>query len=361
MGLNIAFFGSSLVSAYWNGAATYYRGILSALYKRGHRSVFYEPDAYSRQSHRDIDDPDYARVVVYSDERELGRLLDTAKSADVVVKASGVGVFDELLESAVLEQRRAGQLVVFWDVDAPATLERLERSAADPFRALIPRYDAIFTYGGGPAVVEAYGRFGARVCVPIYNAVDPETHRPAGGDSRFRADLSFLGNRLPDREERVERFFFDAARLMPEREFVLGGAGWQDKAMPRNVRYVGHVYTHEHNAFNASSLAVLNVNRDSMASTGFSPATRVFEAAGAGACIITDAFTGVEAFLEPDKEILVAAGGEQVVEHLKALTPARSREIGVAARARVLAQHTYDLRAREVERALGVSSLELAS
>jgi spore maturation protein CgeB len=98
-----------------------------------------------------------------------------------------------------------------------------------------------------------------------------------------------------------------------------------------------------------------------MASTGFSPATRVFEAAGAGACIITDAFTGVEAFLEPDKEILVAAGGEQVVEHLKALTPARSREIGVAARARVLAQHTYDLRAREVERALGVSSLELAS
>ena len=64
-GLNIAFFGTSLVSAYWNGAATYYRGIIRALAERGHRVTFYEPDAFDRQSHRDIDDPDWARVVVY--------------------------------------------------------------------------------------------------------------------------------------------------------------------------------------------------------------------------------------------------------------------------------------------------------
>ena len=44
--LKIAFFGSSLVSAYWNGAATYYRGIIRALHQRGHRVTFYEPDAF---------------------------------------------------------------------------------------------------------------------------------------------------------------------------------------------------------------------------------------------------------------------------------------------------------------------------
>jgi glycine C-acetyltransferase len=54
--LQIAFFGSSLLSAYWNGAATYYRGIVRALSDRGHRITFYEPDAYGRQTHRDIDD-----------------------------------------------------------------------------------------------------------------------------------------------------------------------------------------------------------------------------------------------------------------------------------------------------------------
>ena len=61
----IAFFGSSLVSAYWNGAATYYRGIIRALHERGYDVTFYEPDAYERQAHRDIDDPDWAKVVVY--------------------------------------------------------------------------------------------------------------------------------------------------------------------------------------------------------------------------------------------------------------------------------------------------------
>src|SRR5687767_4285500 len=104
-GMNIAFFGSSLVSAYWNGAATYYRGIIRALYERGHRVTFYEPDAYERQQHRDIPDPQWARVVVYpgDDEREAERVLREARGADLVVKASGVGVYDELLEAGVLD------------------------------------------------------------------------------------------------------------------------------------------------------------------------------------------------------------------------------------------------------------------
>src|SRR3954453_15938779 len=67
-GLDIAFFGSSLVSAYWNGAATYYRGLIRALHERGPSITFYEPDAYSRQQHRDMDDPNWARVVVYPGE-----------------------------------------------------------------------------------------------------------------------------------------------------------------------------------------------------------------------------------------------------------------------------------------------------
>ncbi|HEY3579810.1 MAG TPA: hypothetical protein VGK82_04675, partial [Pyrinomonadaceae bacterium] len=62
--MKIAFFGSSLVSAYWNGAATYYRGIIRALDRLGHEITFYEPDAYDRQKHRDIPDPEWARVVV---------------------------------------------------------------------------------------------------------------------------------------------------------------------------------------------------------------------------------------------------------------------------------------------------------
>src|SRR5687767_11085058 len=160
----IAFFGSSLVSAYWNGAATYYRGILRALGERGHSITFYEPDAYERQAHRDIADPPWAEVVVYdaSNEDGVNRCLDAAKSADLVVKASGVGVFDALLERGVPALASNRRRVAFWDVDAPATLGRLADDPSDPFRALIPSYDLVLTYGGGPPVVAAYLELGAR-------------------------------------------------------------------------------------------------------------------------------------------------------------------------------------------------------
>ena len=347
-------FGSSLVSAYWNGAATYYRGLLKALAERGHTVAFAEPDAFDRQAHRDMENPPWAVVLVYSpDERGMNTALKQAADADVLVKFSGVGVLDQELESAILAIRQSRQLAIFWDVDAPATLDRMQTSPSDPLRRLVPRYDAIFTYGGGEAVVRAYMRLGAQNCVPIYNALDPSTHFPVVFDPRFDADLGFLGNRLPDREARVEEFFFKTAERLPQRRFLLGGNGWADKAMPPNVVYAGHVYTRDHNAFNCTPTAVLNVNRESMARYGDSPPTRIFEAAGAGACIITDAWQGIEKFLEPETEILLADSGDSVAQQLAALDHDRAQAIGAAARRRVLGEHTYVLRAQQVERILG--------
>lgn len=349
--MRISFYGSSLVSAYWNGAATYYRGIIKALARRGHEVTFYEPEIYDRHLHRDIPDPEWAKVVIYEGHSEaaLLRALEDGRDADVVVKASGVGAFDDLLEKCVIQMRKPGHTVIFWDVDAPATLDRVMNDPSDPFAFLIPQYDLILTYGGGPPVVGAYESLGARRCVPIYNALDPETHFPAEPDERFVADLGFLGNRLPDREARVDEFFVLPAARSPQRRFLLGGNGWQDKQLPSNVRYAGHVYTAEHNSFNCTPLAVLNIARDSMARYGFSPATRVFEAAGAGACIITDEWEGIETFLEPGSEILVAQDGHEVEAHLAELTPERSAAIGKAALARVLSEHTYAHRALEFE------------
>lgn len=352
--LSIAFFGSSLVSAYWNGAATYYRGILRALAANGHRITFYEPDAYDRQQHRDIPDPDWARVVVYPAQGEAGveRALDAARAADLIVKASGVGVFDALLEARVLAIRRNGTIAAFWDVDAPATLDRIAADRADPFRALIPNYDIILTYGGGAPVVAAYERFGARRCVPIYNGLDPQSHHPVAAEPRFACDLGLVANRLPDRERRIDEFFIRVAADLPDRRFLLGGNGWTDKKLPANVGRLGHLYTCDHNAFNASALAVLNVSRDSMAAYGFSPATRVFEAAGAAACVITDAWEGIAQFFEPGREILVAANGPAVAEQLARLTWKEARRIGAAARARALADHTYAQRVAQLQRVL---------
>ncbi|GAA0582938.1 glycosyltransferase [Craurococcus roseus] len=349
--MRIAFYGSSLLSSYWNGAATYYRGLLRDLAPRGYSITFYEPNAFDRQQHRDIEPPSWAAVRVYpATEAGLRSVLAEAAAADVVVKASGVGVFDGELLEGVVAASRPEAVRVFWDVDAPATLAELRADGpGHPLRRALPSLDLVLTYGGGPPVVEAYEGFGARRCVPVYNALDPDTHHPEAADPRFAADLSFLGNRLPDREARVEEFFLRPAALLPDRRFLIGGNGWGDKAMPANVRHLGHVGTRDHNAFNASSLAVLNIARDSMAAVGFSPATRVFEAAGAGACLVTDAWVGLELFLKNGEEVLVARDGADVAAHLAALTPGRAKAVGEAGRARVLAEHTYARRGAQVD------------
>jgi spore maturation protein CgeB len=345
--MNIFVFGSSLTSTYWNGAATYYRGMYKNLHRLGHRITFAEPAIYDRQNHRDAE-ISYAEIRVYETPRDIPALLKKARRADVVIKHSGVGADDSRLEDEVLDCRTQKNRVIFWDVDAPATLSRLESDPWDPFRAAIREYDAIFTYGGGPPVVSHYEKFGAQACVPIYNGLDPETHHPVAADPNLSCDLAFVGHRLPDREARVEEFFLKAAHLAPELSFVLGGEGWGGKNLPPNVRWIGHVGSERHNVVNCSARMVLNVNRESMAKVGFSPPTRVFEAAGAGACVITDAWAGVDQFFTPNSEILIANCAEEVVTHLKGRNTEQASTIGHAMMNRASRDHSYESRAQQV-------------
>ena len=345
-------FGSSLTSSYWNGAATYYRGIYKNLHAIGYEITFAEPDIYGRQQRRDLGEIDYAAVRVYETPQDLQRVLEEASEADLVIKHSGVGADDELLEREVLNLKGGNNKIAFWDVDAPATLARVENDHNDPFRSLIPQYDFIFTYGGGPAVVEHYWRLGAGNCHPIYNAVDPDTHHPVPADSAANCDLAFIGHRLPDRERRVEEFFFAAAESAPEFRFLLGGEGWGSRKFPNNVRWIGHVGIADHNRINCSARMVLNINRDSMARVGFSPPTRVFEAAGAGACVITDAWPGIEHFFAPGKEILPASSAQAIVSYLRSLSSHEAARVGSAMRERALKHHTYRLRALQFDAVL---------
>src|SRR5439155_21389934 len=218
------------------------------------RITFFEPDAYDRQQHRDITDPDWAQIIVYPAEDETGveRALDEARSADLIVKASGVGVFDTLLEARVPTIKRPGAIAAYWDVDAPATLDRIAADREDPVRALSPAYALVLTYGGGPPVVAGYRRFGARCCVPIYNGLDPTTHHPVPPEPRFACDLGLVANRLPDRESRIEEYFIEVAADLPDRRFLLGGSGWADKALPANIRYLDRKSTR----LNSSHVAI---------------------------------------------------------------------------------------------------------
>jgi spore maturation protein CgeB len=349
--MKIFAFGASILTSYWNGAATYYRGNYKYLARRGHTITFASPDAFDRRNHHDKGDFSFVDAIYYPPTSEgIDAMLAMAAEADVVVKHSGLGVDDALLERRVLELQPE-RVVLFWDVDAPATLGRMRENADDWFHADVSRYDAVLSYGGGPKAREGYLAAGAQAYYNIYNGLDPETHHPVHVDPALACDIAFLGNRLPDREARVEELFLQAAELAPDRQFLLGGEGWSDKRMPSNVRYIGHVSTDDHNRLNCSASMVMNINRVSMADFGFSPPTRVFEVSGAGTCMLCDYWPGIDDCFEPDKEILVVRSAEDVVEALNRYDAAARRRIGDAFHARGLRDHTYAQRALQVEKA----------
>jgi spore maturation protein CgeB len=346
--LKIFAFGSSIVSSYWNGAATYYRGCYKYLAQRGHEITFAEPDAYGRQQHRDACDFSYVNSLVYRPGTDIEAMLDRAAKADVVIKHSGIGADDALLERRVAAMNR-DRPTFFWDVDSPATLARMRDDPTDPFREMVSRYEAVLSYGGGPASRDGYLTFGAQAYYNIYNALDPDTHHPVEPDPGLQCDVLFLGNRLPDREVRVEEIFLHAAELTPQSRFLLGGEGWADKLLPANVRWIGHVPTGDHNRANCSAGMVMNINRNSMASSGYSPPTRVFEVAGAGACMLCDDWPGIDDCFEPGKEILVVRTAKDVVDALRQHGAVARRKIGEAFRTRALRDHTYRQRAELAE------------
>ncbi len=348
--MKIFAFGSSIVSSYWNGAATYYRGCYKYLARRGHTITFAEPDAYGRQQNRDSDDFSYVESVVYQPSIDIDKMLARAVSADVIVKHSGMGVDDETLERRILELQ-SNCAITFWDVDAPATIARMHADPDDAFRTSMPQYDAVLTYGGGPWCRDNYLALGARAYFSMYNGLDPETHYPVPADPSLACDVAFLGNRLPDREARVEELFLRAAELAPGKSFILGGEGWGGKQMPPNVRWIGHVPTADHNRVNCSASMVMNINRASMAQSGFSPPTRVFEVAGAGTCLLCDDWPGIDDCFNPGEELLVIRNAEDVVDALNRYDGSERKQIGAAFRARALRNHTYAQRAAQAESA----------
>lgn len=348
--MKIFAFGSSITSSYWNGAATYYRGCYKYLARLGHEITFAEPDAYGRQKHRDSDDVSYVTSLVYQPGQGIDLMMEAASDADIVVKHSGIGVDDAVLERRLLELQQYSA-ITFWDVDAPATLARMSADAADPFRAFMPQYDAVLTYGGGPVCRDGYLGFGARAYFSMYNGLDPETHFPVPPDPLLACDVAFLGNRLPDREARVEELFFHAAELDPSSKFLLGGEGWTGKSMPPNVRYIGHVPTADHNLVNCSAGMVMNINRASMARSGFSPPTRIFEVAGAGTCLLCDEWPGIDDCFEPGSEILVVSTAQDVVNALSRYDDRARHTVGSAFHKRALRDHTYAQRALQAQAA----------
>jgi spore maturation protein CgeB len=193
---------------------------------------------------------------------------------------------------------------------------------------------------------------GARAVAPLYGSVDPEVHQPAAPDDRYRALLGHLGTYAADRREPLCDLFVEPARRLPREKFLLAGSMY-DRTFPwqPNIFLISHLMPADHAAFYCSTRLTLNVTRGAMARMGMCPSGRLFEAAACGAPVLSDWWEGLDYFFEPGREILIARNTEEAMDAL-GCSPEELAQIARAARDRTLAEHTADVRARELEQIL---------
>jgi spore maturation protein CgeB len=350
--VKIVICGLSITSSWGNGHATTYRALARALRVRGHEIIFFEKDVEWYGSNRDMPEPPFCRVHLYEHWQDISNLLRRELAdADVAMVGSffpdGVEAIDLVLESAP-------GVKTFYDIDTPITISKLRQGDTEYLRRdQIPGFDVYFSFTGGSMLHELQSRFGARNAVPLYCSFDPDRYRWREPDPRYQCDLSYMGTYAPDRQEKLAELFCVPAMAMPQKEFLLAGPQYPARIVwPKNIRRIVHLEPEFHPYFYSSSLFTLNLTREEMVKAGYSPSVRIFEAAGCGTAIISDAWPGLETFFKLDEEILLASSSADVISFLK-MDQQNAMKIGRRAQERVLAEHSAARRAIEFEQIVG--------
>lgn len=348
--MRLVVLGLSLSSSWGNGHATTYRALLRAFARRGHDVLFLERDMPWYAAHRDLAQPDFCRLGFYRslEELQLRWRAETAEADAVIVGSytpEGVAV-------GRWAQRTANGVVCFYDIDTPVTLAKLAADHAEYISPeLIGGYDVYLSFTGGPTLGLLERRYGSPAARALYCSVDTEAYRPLERPPRW--DLSYLGTYSPDRQPALEKLLVEAARAAPDLRFCVAGPQYPAGIdWPANVERLEHVPPAEHPAFYAASRFTLNVTRADMIAAGFSPSVRLFEAAACAVPVISDAWEGLETLLAPGREIIIASDTAGVLAALRGLPEAARRRLGRCARRRILAAHTADHRAAELEQIL---------
>ena len=354
MTLNIVIIGLSVTSSWGNGHATTYRALIGALANRGHQLTFLERDVPWYRDHRDLIKPAGWNVELYRSLQDLPRrFTPLIRDADLVIVGSYV---PDGIAIAEWVTAHAEGITAFYDIDTPVTLAGLDQGLEYLSAAMIPRFDLYLSFSGGPIPGMIEDTYGSPMARALCCSADPGLYRPQPAEKRW--EIGYLGTYSDDRQSSVERLLLAVAKAIPDRRFVLGGSKYPAHlAWPENVERIDHLPQHEHAPFYSRQRFTLNVTRADMRALGFSPSVRLFEAAACGTPVISDRWVGIETIFEPATEILLVSDTREVIQILRELSEDRRLSIADRARRRILAEHTPDHRARQLE----VYYLEVAS
>jgi spore maturation protein CgeB len=350
--MKLVIFGLSITSSWGNGHATLWRGLCRALIRAGHEIEFFERDVPYYAANRDLHEDRCGRLALYANWKDVySRARASVRDADAVIVTS---YCPDALAAGALVRDTASGIKLFYDLDTPVTLARLEAGETVDYIGPdgLSAYDLVLSFTGGGALEALRDRLGAKRAEPLYGHVDPEVHRPAEAQPHYATTLSYLGTYSHDRQPALETLFVGPARRRPDERFLIGGAQYpQDFPWSSNIYFVRHLPPSEHAAFFSSSRLTLNLTRRSMARMGWCPSGRLFEAAACGAAVVSDNWEGLSEFFNPGSELLVATTEPEMLAILD-MNDAEIERIRRNARERTLDQHTSAHRAGELCRLL---------
>ncbi len=350
--MKIVILGLSITSSWGNGHATTYRALCRELRRRRHTVVFVEKDVEWYRSNRDLPQPEYVSLRLYTDWAQDGAAVVRAALAGADVVVVGSYFPDAIKATEFLRQEFAGP-ILFYDIDTPITLAALRlHGQCEYLRAEdIPGYAAYLSFTGGPVLRELEDRFRSPMAVPFYCSVDPDLYRRMPVRREFACVLSYLGTYAADRQTKLMELLNAPAGQLADERFLVAGPMY-----PAGTEWATNVVTHphlppaDHAGLYSSSRFVLNLTRADMVAAGWSPSVRLFEASACAAAMVSDVWPGLEDFFTPGEEIAVATTRDEVVRVLTEMSEAEARRMGEAAQARTLANHTARRRAEEFER-----------
>ncbi len=243
-------------------------------------------------------------------------------------------------------QDRHHKPVFFYDGDVPASLPNF-RGFASGFRiyqgADPSEYTAFFSNSLGGA--EGLRELGAREVHTLYYGADPDLFAPL--DVPQDLDFFFYGHGREYRTEWIDGLLRDASLALPEARFAVRGTNLGELGRVEKLPYLSLSKLRE---YACRSKINLVITRKAHASVFASSSSRPFELAALGACMVCSPYAGIETWFEPDKELIVVNSAEEAIDRYKWLLhhdDAR-RTIGRAARERLLKEHTFQHRARQL-------------
>lgn len=345
--LHITILGLSITSSWGNGHATTYRSLARGLVERGHSVHFLERNVPWYAPHRDRLDSSWGTVSLYESLDDLFEMYgEPVRDSDLVIVGSYVP--EGVAVGNWVRTIRDG-VTMFYDIDTPVTLGKLARGDHEYINPkLIRGYHAYLSFTGGPVPRRIERDYGSPLARPLYCSVDANSYYPQSIPPRY--DLGYLGTYSDDRQPPLEGLMLDAARAWSGGRFVVAGPQYPAGIdWPENVQRIEHLAPQAHREFYNSQRFTMNITRAEMVQSGYAPSVRLFEAAACGTPIISDWWRGLDTFFDPETEILISRSAEETCGYLREIHEEQRDRLGTAARRRVLAAHTGQRRAEELE------------